>query len=348
MRVLCRLLQVGCCTVVGAIAGATPAQQPGPVADRVATEGFVTWARPRAIPLQPAGSSPATPLGTVADLESLREVIGAARVVALGEPTHGAHEPLALRNHLFTWLVEQLHFTAIALESGLCESRDVSDFALGHPGDAVQVARDGLTWGFGGFEENVELIRWIRDYNADSTHPHKIKFYGIDLCGGDAAGFSGASTALTRPLAYLARVAPTAAPHARATLEAHLQQFTDRKYRSLAPAERRKVRAALEELRALLVRQRKEFVASSTETDFEWALREVVVAQSLERAFAVWPLKTPATGVSAEFYQPATIRDATMAQNVRWVLAREGQDGRILLYAHNGHVQNGVLRGGLW
>lgn len=49
-------------------------------------------------------------------------MIGKARVVALGEPMHGAHEPMAFRNRLIRFVVEQMGFTAVALESGFTES----------------------------------------------------------------------------------------------------------------------------------------------------------------------------------------------------------------------------------
>ena len=44
-----------------------------------------------------------------------RGLCDTAHVVAFGEPTHGAHEPLEARNRLFRFLVERMGFTAIAL-----------------------------------------------------------------------------------------------------------------------------------------------------------------------------------------------------------------------------------------
>ena len=134
------------------------------------TESFVRWATAHAVPIRSV--EPGTGFD---DLRRLQPIIGNARIVALGEPTHGAHEPLAFRNRLFQYLVEELGFTAIAIESGLAESRRIFDFVAGGPGadgpDAARkVVRENLTWGFGSFEENEELVRWIRAYNADTTH----------------------------------------------------------------------------------------------------------------------------------------------------------------------------------
>src|SRR3546814_8715656 len=61
-----------------------------------AEDAFVAWARTHAIDL-PVCSS----ILSGADYSHLAKGFGSARVVALGEPVHGAHEPLALRNCLF-------------------------------------------------------------------------------------------------------------------------------------------------------------------------------------------------------------------------------------------------------
>jgi erythromycin esterase len=47
-------------------------------------------------------------------------------------------------------------------------------------------------------------------------------------------------------------------------------------------------------------------------------------------------------------YKVINIRDAAMAENVRWALEREGSNGRILLFAHNAHIMNATSLGGIW
>src|ERR1700749_1596110 len=92
-------------------------------------DGFVSWATTHAHPLATVDSAP-----NDADLLPLESAIGKARIVALGEPMHGAHEPLAFRNRLFRYLVERMGFTAIALESGFTESINARTFVEGGRG----------------------------------------------------------------------------------------------------------------------------------------------------------------------------------------------------------------------
>src|SRR3954470_5499138 len=71
-------------------------------------DGFAKWAATHAVPLTTVESA-----GNDSDLLPLEPAIGTARVVAVGEPIHGAHEPLAFRNRLIRFLVERMGFTAI-------------------------------------------------------------------------------------------------------------------------------------------------------------------------------------------------------------------------------------------
>jgi erythromycin esterase-like protein len=85
--------------------------------------GFAKWASAHAHPITTIESQ-----ANDSDLLPLESAIGTSHVVAFGEPTHGAHEPLALRNRLFRFLVERMGFTAIALESGFTESMNARSF----------------------------------------------------------------------------------------------------------------------------------------------------------------------------------------------------------------------------
>lgn len=90
---------------------------------------FVRWAK------EHATSVPGLEIGRQAgDLRSLKSAIGKARVVALGENAHGVHELLEFRNRLFEFLVQEMGFTAIGVETGFVESMPVNDFVSGRRG----------------------------------------------------------------------------------------------------------------------------------------------------------------------------------------------------------------------
>ncbi|MGH9842990.1 MAG: erythromycin esterase family protein [Blastocatellia bacterium] len=315
--------------LIGAYSVASEAQQ--------GAGGFERWARARAAPLQTV-----EPGGSVADLRRLKPIIGAARVVAFGEPAHGAHEPLAFRNRLFRYLVEELGFTAIAIESGLPESRPIFDFVAGGPGAAGQIVRDNFSCGLGAYQENEELVRWMREYNADARRPRKVRFYAIDLgrCG------QGTPLASENALAYLARVDATSGQRLRAIFQPYLERLAAADAPPFSQAESDGLSAAIEDLLALLERERLAFIAATSETDYEWAHRNAIVARQTHRLYRVRPTEPPGRGVPPSAWRGLSQRDAAMADNVRWVLEREGPTGRVFVFAHNGHVMNARAEGG--
>jgi erythromycin esterase len=336
--------------MVGGCAHAAHAQ---PVRGSDAAQGdgaVVRWAAAHALPIRSV-----EPGGDAADLRQLAPVLGAARVVALGEPTHGAHEPLAFRNRLFQFLVEELGFTAIALESGLPESRRLADFVAGGagdeaPDDVLRVTRESLTWGFGAFAENAELVRWIRAYNADPAHRRKVHLYGIDLSLGGPLGSTPTPAAVEAALAYLARVDAVAARGLGARFAPYLKRLPNAAA-AFTPAEHDSLTAAIDALVAQLERDRRRYVAASSEVDYAWAYRNAEVAQQGDRVFRSLPPFDPAMpggGIPPAAWRVMSARDSAMAENVRWVLEREGPGGRVLVYAHDMHVKNAPTEGGVW
>ena len=77
-------------------------------------------------------------------------------------------------------------------------------------------------------------------------------------------------------------------------------------------------------------------------------LHRVVVAQQLNRMLERSPPMSPSSGIPPEAYGASQARDSGMAENVRWALEREGAAGRLVIFAHNAHVMNSLVEGGIW
>jgi erythromycin esterase-like protein len=56
-----------------------------------------------------------------ADLEFLRQEIGSARIVFLGEPTHGEGNVFEAKARLVQFLQQRMGFTTLGMESGFYE-----------------------------------------------------------------------------------------------------------------------------------------------------------------------------------------------------------------------------------
>lgn len=303
--------------------------------------GFEAWARENAQTLQTV-----EPGGEQRDLQVLLPLIDGARVVAIGEPGHGAHEPLALRNRIVQFLVEQRRITAVALETSFTEARAVSEYVNGGEGDAASIVREHFSWGFGHYGENVQLVSWLREYNE--THTPKVRFYGMDLSGADDNGsFPNGRVAIDAVTAYLKRIDEAGSRHIREAVVPFLGRFSDESYPRLTPAEDASLGTALDSVAAYLRDHQRELVTASSQHEFDWATQNTAIAKSLRTMFQQGPAGT-GPALRSDGWKLVSVRDAAMADNVRWILKQEGSNGRVLIFAHNGHVMGATLRGGIW
>ena len=103
-----------------------------------------------------------------------------AKIVALGEATHGNKEFQQLKLDIFKIMVEDYGVRAFSLEGdyGGCEA--VNHYI--HGGDGT-VKNAVLAIGFAIYqtEEMENLISWMREYNKSVAQGNDIRFYGFDM-----------------------------------------------------------------------------------------------------------------------------------------------------------------------
>ena len=137
------------------------------------------------------------------------DVIGNAKVVALGESGHAIREVALFRNRLLEYLVKVKGFRAIALESGLFEGQIANRYIHGLEKDIMKVLSTGFTHNMGLWKESRALLEWMKEYNTQQFDPKaKIYFYGMDLPVFQDTMFSRTSkmdSPLEQVLAFIAK-----------------------------------------------------------------------------------------------------------------------------------------------
>src|SRR5256712_1459590 len=116
----------------------------------------------RAHAIRLAGVDPARPDD---DLAPLLERLAGARVVGLGEATHGDHESFQFRSRLIRALVRRRGLGAVLFEAGPAEMDPFDRYATG----AVDALPPGRELSFWWTEEVRDLLVWLRAWNAE--HP---------------------------------------------------------------------------------------------------------------------------------------------------------------------------------
>lgn len=150
--------------------------------------------------------------GAQQDYDALLQLIGDARLVLLGEATHGTHEFYRERARITKRLIQEKGFNAVAVEADWPDAYRVNRYVRGAPDDAEAI--DALA-GFKRFPawmwrnaDVLDFVGWLRAYNdACATPGLQAGFYGLDLYS-----LHGSIQAV---LAYLDKVDPEAARRAR-------------------------------------------------------------------------------------------------------------------------------------
>ena len=69
------------------------------------------------------------------DIEFLREIVGDARIVSLGEGTHGTRDFFEMKARILRFLVEEMGFNTFAIEATWPESRRIDHYVRTGEGD---------------------------------------------------------------------------------------------------------------------------------------------------------------------------------------------------------------------
>ncbi|WP_026693994.1 erythromycin esterase family protein [Peribacillus kribbensis] len=126
------------------------------------------------------------PLTGTHDLDELIRRVEDSRFVLLGEASHGTSEYYTTRAEISKRLIKEKGFTFIAVEGDWPACQAVNRYIKGYDKDSAS-AREVLkafdrwpAWMWAN-EEIIELIEWIKDYNASGQADPMVGFYGIDV-----------------------------------------------------------------------------------------------------------------------------------------------------------------------
>ncbi|PZG01554.1 erythromycin esterase family protein [Micromonospora deserti] len=264
----------------------------------------------------------AAPLAGPGDLDALLDRIGDARVVMLGEASHGTHEFYTWRAAISRRLIEEKGFSFVAVEGDWpdCDRVDRSVRCLADaptdPRDALATFERWPTWMWAN-EEVVDFTRWLRAHNARVDEAARVGFHGLDVYS--------LWESLRAILTYLGEHEPEQVPAALAAYRCFQPYDEDGQQYALATR----------------------FVPTNCENaviDLLVRLRERAATDGAGR-FGAWQNAEVVAG--AERYYRAMVRGGRESWNVRdrhmdatldRLLDHRGPGAKAIVWAHNTHV----------
>ena len=296
-------------------------------------EGAERPTRDRDIPSQPTSVRPLSslladacePFGEIgsADLGALMERIGDARVVLLGEATHGTSEFYRMRARITRELIERKGFTIVAAEADWPDAARIDHYIryLEHPAPDWIAFTRFPTWMWRN-QEVRELVDWLHDHNEELPAERRVGFYGLDLYS--------LFTSISAVLTYLEEVDPrtaTVARHRYACLSPWESDPATYGYAALTERYRSCESDVVHMLRELLAR-RLHYLGADGERYFD----AVQNARLVEQAERYYRLMYYGGAVSWNH------RDTHMFETLKRVIEARGAGSKAIVWAHNSHV----------
>jgi len=112
--------------------------------------------------------------------ESFIDAVSAAKVIGLGEATHGQHECFAFKRQITMHLVREGNCRLVAYETNAPSVRAANEFILGNSNDEVAALR-GLGMLIWMVEENRQLLLDLRAWNESASTENQVEIIGIDV-----------------------------------------------------------------------------------------------------------------------------------------------------------------------
>jgi protein-L-isoaspartate(D-aspartate) O-methyltransferase len=260
-----------------------------------------------------------------ADLEPLLDRIGDARIVLLGEASHGTSEFYQMRESITRELIKRKGFRFICIEGDWPDAARIDHYVRHFeypPSEWTAFARFP-TWMWRNNEVR-QVIDWLRDWNSNLDFKQRVAFHGLDLYS--------LYNSIRSVLEYLEKVDPETAQVAR------------KRYGCLGPwqsdpaaygqAALNNVYHSCEEdvtqmLRDLLTKQ-----ASYAEHDGERFMDAVQNARLVANAEQYYRIMYYGSRASWN------LRDLHMFETLKMQLTFYGEQSKAIVWAHNSHVGN--------
>ena len=260
-----------------------------------------------------------------ADLSPLLERIGDARVVLLGEASHGTSEFYRMREAISRALILRKGFNFIAIEGDWPDAARIDHYVRHKeypPSEWTAFARFPV-WMWRNNEVRA-FVDWLREHNAARKPENRVAFHGLDLYSLYAS--------IRFVLEYLDEVDPAAAKIARERYgcltpwQADPATYGHAALNGSYPICENDVVRALKDLMG-----KQQAYATHDGERFLDAVQNARLIANAERYYRIMYYGSRASW---------NLRDSHMFETLQTLLAHHGPQAKAIVWAHNSHIGN--------
>lgn len=266
------------------------------------------------------------------DLDGLKDIIGDAQIVLLGESQHMMHEQYLLKHRIIKYLVKEMNFNHVAIEDSFYGTIAINQYISGSDISPEHALRDTGGWYLWDTEEMLSFIKWLREYNDSATRAQKVFYRGIDI--------QDAWPGIRYMFDYFNKTDPEYADY----LEDQKQIFeifnksiwikVRYGYANLDPEQKQSIETSLKEMKERLNNYRQKYIKASGEEVFKDA---VLVVKHLLKSNEFF------MGFEESDSLGGRIREEAMFENVNRILEEMEENEKLIIWVHNAHAAKSPL-----
>lgn len=268
----------------------------------------------------------AYPLKSKADLQPIFDRIGDARIVMLGEASHGTHEYYTWRAHISKRLIEEKGFNFIAVEGDWPDCYRLNRFIKGYDTEHKNVLNvleefnRWPTWMWANWEI-VALANWLQEHNIGLPANNRVGFYGLDVYS--------LWESMESIMKYLKKTDPGALKVAEEAYQC-FEPYKENEGTSYARASQFVPDLCKNEVVSLLkeIQQKLPTYNSDYENVFS-AEQNALIAVNAERYYRAMIAGGPHSW---------NVRDRHMADTLDRLLKFHGEKSKVIVWEHNTHI----------
>lgn len=268
----------------------------------------------------------AYPLKSKVDIQPLLDRIGDARIVMLGEASHGTHEYYTWRSHISKRLIEEKGFNFIAVEGDWPDCYRLNRFVKGYDVKnksafkVLHAFNRWPTWMWANWEI-VALADWLQQHNAGLPANRKVGFYGLDVYS--------LWESLDYIMEYLKKTDPSALKKAEEAFRCFEPYHKD-EGTSYARASQFVPELCETEVVELLKEIRKKLPTYNTDYENVFSAEQnALIAVNAEKYYRAMIAGGPHSW---------NVRDRHMADTLERLLTFHGEESKVIVWEHNTHV----------
>ncbi|WP_342445541.1 erythromycin esterase family protein [Paenibacillus sp. FSL L8-0638] len=273
------------------------------------TNQITEWLEMHAKPLKTTN-----PTASFNDLKPLKNMVGSASIVGLGEATHGAHEVFTMKQRIVNYLVSEKGFINLVLEEGWDRALELDRYVLTGKGNPSQHLSPVFNT-----KEMLDLLSWIRQYNANPEHKSKVRIIGMDIQSVNENVYNNI-------IEYIKRNNSDLVPRVEEKIKGLIPVTKDMTtFEGLTKEEKEKYISDAKQISALL-EQNKSYLNGKSK-EFAWIKQNARIIEQFTTMLGGTSPDKP-----SDFYLK---HDIAMYENAKWT---EEHLGKTIVWGHNGHV----------